>query len=226
MNMLNLKRQTGVREKLMLAALVFSLAFTARGQDLDNDSPFGTPLTQTKRFGISPFVGYRFGGDVEDKSTGNNYDFDDSSAFGLFLDYAPIGYYGRFELLWSHQDTSVDFEGDNGVGEVDVTIDVVQIGGVLEFGKERLCSYLSAHVGATHFSSDGYGDDTRFSFGIGVGGKAFVTKNLYLRADVRGFCTVVEADGSFISANGTTVASFNGSTFWQAQVSVGVGITF
>jgi hypothetical protein len=226
MNTVNLQRPTLVREGLILAALTFSLTLTTRAQDFDSSSIFPTPIKQTQRFGISPFFGYRFGGEVEDDDTGKEYSFEDSPAFGLFLDYAPVNFHGRYELLWSHQESSLDFEGDNGLGEVDVTIDVIQVGGVLEFGKDRLRTYVSAHAGITHFSSDGHGDDTRFSFGIGVGGKAFLTKNVYLRADFRGFCTVVESEGSFISANGTTVANYTGSTLWQAQISAGVGITF
>jgi hypothetical protein len=222
MNILNPR----IQMRLLLAALSSSVALTTGAQDFDSNSFFPEPITQTTRFGISPFIGYRFGGEVEDSTTGSKHSFEDSPAYGLILDYAPIDFYGRYELLWSHQDTSLDFNGNNGLGEVDVTIDVIQVGGELEFGKDRLRSYLSAHVGATHFSSDGHGDDTRFSFGIGVGGKAFLTKNIYLRADFRGFCTVVESEGSFISANGNTVATFSGDTLWQAQVSAGFGITF
>jgi len=211
---------------LILAALTFGLALTTWAQDYNDEWPFAKPLTQTQRFGVTPIYGYRFGGDVEDVNTGKTYSFEDAPAYGLFLDYAPTNFYGRYELLWSHQDSSLDFKGENGLGKVDVTIDVIQVGGELEFGKKRLREYFSAHIGATHFSSDGYGDDTRFSLGIGVGAKAFLTKNIYLRADFRGFCTVVESEGSFIYANGTTVARFSGSTLWQGQVSAGIGITF
>ena len=66
----------------------------------------------------------------------------------------------------------------------------------------------------------------KFSFDIGAGVKAFLTKNIYLRADLRGFCVLTEAQGSFIYANGVTVASFSGSTLWQGQMSAGVGFTF
>ena len=145
---------------------------------------------------------------------------------GCSSDYAPMDYYGRFELLWSHQDSSVNFNGDYGLGKVNVTIDVIQLGGECEYGFKSLRGYVSADLGATHFSSDGYGDDTKFSFSIGGGGKAFLTRNIYLFADLRGFCTVTEAQGSFIYYNGTTVASFTGSAFWQGQASAGVGFTF
>jgi opacity protein-like surface antigen len=213
--------------RLLLAALSCSVALTARAQEFAaSDSIIPEPRAQTTQFGITPFYGYSFGGEVEDSNTGTDYSFADGPAFGLCLDYAPPNYYGRFELLWSHQDSSIDFQGNSGLGKVDLTIDVVQIGGVSEFGSERFRQYISAHLGATHYSSDGHGDDTKFSFGIGAGLKAYLTKNLYLRADIRGYCTVVDAEGGFIYFNGVTVASFSGDTLWQGQVSVGLGLTF
>lgn len=215
-----------IRKALLLVTAGCSLALAARAQDFDADWPFYKPLPQTTRFGISPFYGYRFGGQFEDYNTGTTYNLADGPAYGLILDYAPLDYRGRYELLWSHQDSSVNFNGDNGLGKVDVAVDVVQVGGDVEFGAPRLREYVSGHVGATHFASDGYGDDTRFSAGIGGGVKAFLTKHIYLRADVRGFCTVVQARGGFIYYDGVTVASFSGSTLWQGQVSAGVGFTF
>jgi len=214
------------RNRFVLAAFYFSLALGAAGQDFDSGWGFPKPLTQTTQFGISPFYGYRFGGEIQNPTTGTTYNFKDAPAYGLILDYAPMDYYGRFELIWSRQDSSVDFNGYNGLGNVDVTIDVIQVGGECEYGSRSLRGDVSAHVGGTHFSSDGYGDETKFSFDIGAGVKAYLTKNIYLRADLRGICTVTEAQGSFIYVNGVTVASFSGSTLWQGQVSAGIGFTF
>lgn len=220
-----LKQTASVRNRLMLAAFGCSL-LTAAGQDFDTDLASITPLAQTTRFGIFPFFGYRFGGELQDPNTDTKYSFKDGPAYGLILDYAPMDYLGRFELLWSRQDTSVDFQGDYGLGQVDIAIDSLMVGGEAEYGSETLRGYASAHVGATYFSSDGYGDETKFSFDIGAGVKAFLTKNLYLRADLRGICTVTDGQGSFIYANGVTVATFSGSGLWQGQVSAGVGFTF
>jgi hypothetical protein len=220
-------KKTGSSDRRLIpAALGMSLALTASAQDLGSDWDFPQPIPQTTRFGISPLYGYRFGGDIQDPNTDAKYSFKDAPAYGVILDYAPMDYYGRFELLWSRQDSSVDFNGNYGLGKVDITIDVIQVGGECEYGLEDLRGYVSAHVGATHFSSDGHGDDTRFSFGIGGGVKAFLTKNLYLRADLRAFGTVTEGRGSFIYANGTTVATFSGTALWQGQVSAGIGVTF
>jgi hypothetical protein len=226
MNIANPKWPALEQGRLILATLTFRLALTASGQDFNSDPIFPEPLIQTTQFGISPLFGYRFGGDIQDPHTDKTFNFNDGPAYGLMLDYAPVDYFGRFELLWSRQDTSVDFQGNQGLGNVDLTIDSLAVGGEAEYGSETLRGYASAHVGATHYSSDGHGDDTRFSFDIGAGVKAFLTKNIYLRADLRGFCTVTDGQGSFIYANGVTVASFSGSTLWQGQVSAGVGYTF
>jgi hypothetical protein len=226
MNPGNPNRQTSIQKRLVLAALSLGLALTTQADDFGMDSPIPAPLLQTQRFGITPIYGYRFGGAVEDAITGAEYSFKDAAAYGLFLDYAPPDHFGRYELLWSRQDSSINFQGNNGLGLVDLTIDVYQVGGVAEYGSEQTRGYVSAHLGATHYSADGYGSDTKFSFSIGTGVKAYLTKNLYLRADVRGFCTVVEGEASFIYINGITIAQFSGSTMWQGQVSVGLGFTF
>jgi len=221
--------KTGIRSitfSRLLAGLGLFLGLGTLAQDFDSGLEFAKPLPQTTRFGISPFYGYRFGGEIQDASTGTRYSFKDSPGYGLILDYAPLEYPGRFELLWSRQDSSVNFEGNNGLGKVDLSIDVIQFGGIAEFGTESLRPYVSAHLGATHYSTGGYGDDTKFSFSIGAGVKTYLTKNIYLRADLTGFCTVVDAEGGFIYANGVTVAVFSGSTLWQGQVSAGVGFTF
>ena len=212
--------------KRLFVAFGLCLALNARAQDFDSDFGFAEPLGQTTRFGITPFYGYRFGGEIEDANTGTKYSFKDSPAYGLILDYAPLDYFGRFELLWSRQDSSINFKGNNGLGEVDLIVDVIQIGGVAEFGTESFREYVSAHAGATHYWTDGYGDDTKFSLSIGAGLKIYVTKNIYLWADLTGFCTVVDAEGGFIYANGIAIARFTGDTIWQGQVSVGLGITF
>src|SRR5262245_13400799 len=134
-----IERARGGRHKrFILALLSIGLALTARAQTYDLDWPFYKPYIQTQNFGISPFYGYRFGGEVENIDTGTTYSFTDGPAYGVFLDFAPTDFYGRYELLWSHRDSSLDFQGDNGLGKVDVSIDVIQIGGVLEFGDERI----------------------------------------------------------------------------------------
>src|SRR6185369_14946867 len=77
MNISRLKNERYIQNSLILVAFGFSLALTASGQDFDTDWFFPKPLTQTTRFGISPFYGYRFGGEIQDSNTATKYAFKD-----------------------------------------------------------------------------------------------------------------------------------------------------
>jgi hypothetical protein len=194
--------------------LCFGLLFTFAGS------------VQAQQFEVTPFYGYRFGGAVQNDVNGRSYDFEDAPAYGLFLDFSPKDSDMKFEVLWSHQDSSIDLQGFTGLGKLDFAIDEIQLGGVLETGRGRLREYISALAGATHYSTDGYGATTEFSLSIGGGLKFQLLRNVALRADLRGYCTVVESSSAFIYSNGVTLVSISGSSLWQGEASVGVSITF
>jgi opacity protein-like surface antigen len=179
------------------------------------------------RFELSPFYGYGFGGEVQSGHTGRTYGFDDGEAYGLFLDMAvqPDSPY-KYELLWSHRDSSVNLQGLAGLGRVDLTLDQIQIGGSYEMGGKHFRQYVSLLAGATYCSPEGFASDTHFSLGLGGGVKYFLTRNLALRADVRGFCTVVDGSGGFISSGGSTVVVYSGTAIWQGQITVGMSLAF
>jgi opacity protein-like surface antigen len=224
--------------KYLLTLLGLILAGTAALQAQQFAQPYSQPYPQPvapplsrepagTRFEISPFYGYRFGGEVQNRYTGRTYSFEDSEAYGLFLDYAPRpNWPAKLELLWSHQDSSVNLQGLSGLGKVDLSIDQIQIGGSLERGNQHLRGYVSLLAGATHYSTDGYGSDTKFSLSLGGGVKYFLTRNLALRADLRGFCTIVNGSGGFISNGGSTTVVFSGSGVWQGEATLGVSLAF
>jgi len=187
----------------------------------------GSSQLHAQQVEISPFYGYRFGGEVENPVTGRTYGFRDSAAYGLFLDLSPRPYSPlKLEVLWSRQDSSVDLNGLAGLNRVNLTIDQIQIGGIAEGSDKHLRPYVSVLAGATYYSTDGYGSDTKFSLGLGGGLKYFITPNLALRADLRGFCTLVNSSSAFISTGGTTVVAFSGTAIVQGQATVGVSLAF
>jgi hypothetical protein len=178
------------------------------------------------RFEISPFYGYRWGGGLETVS-GQEISLQDGRAYGLALNYSPFHESEfKLELLWSRQDSSIDLHGFGGKNQLGLTVDEFQIGALFEKPYGKLHPYVSGLVGASLFGPEGADSETRFSLSIGGGVKYFLLKNLALRADVRGYCTVVESDSAFISVGGVTVAHFSGSTLWQGEVSGGVTLSF
>jgi hypothetical protein len=197
---------------LVVLGLVLACAPRLRAQDL--------------AFEISPYYGYRFGGAVQNSLNGKTYSFQDSPAYGLFLDVGPTNSDLKLEVMWSRQDTHLDLQGLGGAGRVNLSIDQIQIGASSETGGEHLRGYLSGMLGGTYFSPEGFDTDLRFSLGVGGGAKYYFTRNIALRADLRGFCTFVDTSSAFISHNGTTVVGFSGSTMWQGQATLGLSIVF
>ena len=178
------------------------------------------------RFDISPFYGYRWGGGLETVS-GQEINFRDGRAYGLALDYSPLHSPDfKLELLWSRQDSSIDLHGFGGDNRIRLTVDEFQLGAVVEKSSGRFHPYLSALVGASLFAPEAADSEARFSLSIGGGVKFFLLKNLALRADLRGYCTVVDSESAFISVGGVTVATFHGSTLWQGEISGGVTLSF
>ena len=175
-------------------------------------------------FEISPFYGYRWGGDFE-TAGGEKLGLQAGKAYGLSFDYTASPDL-KFELLWSRQESSVDLHDVGGFNTLGVTVDEFQIGGVLETTYGRLHPYITGLLGATLYGPDDSDSEVRFSISLGGGVKFFLFKNLALRADIRGYCTVVESDSAFISSGGVTLVRFSGSTMWQGEVSGGITLAF
>ncbi len=177
-------------------------------------------------FEISPQYGYRWGGDFE-SATGGKLNLKDARAYGLSLNFDPHHDADlRYELLWSRQESGVDFQGPAGPTHLKVTVDEFQIGGVLGTSQGRLHEYITGLAGATLFGPQGNDSEVRFSLSIGGGVKFYLFRNLALRADVRGFCTLVESDSAFISSGGVTLIRFSGDTMWQGEISGGITLAF
>ena len=181
----------------------------------------GQPLVE-----ISPAYGYRWGGGVK-TTDGQDLNFQDGRAYGLSLDYSPNRDSDlKFELLWSRQDSGINLDNAHGLNHLGLTVDEFQIGGVLETTYGRLHPYITGLLGASLFGPQGNDSEVRFSLSIGGGVKFFLLRNLAFRADLRGFCTVVESDSAFIYAGGVTIAHFSGSTLWQGEITGGLTVAF
>jgi hypothetical protein len=72
----------------------------------------------------------------------------------------------------------------------------------------------------------GLGDDLRFSFTLAVGANYYLTKNLGLRLDVRGFGIVTESEGGFICADGGCAVSYASDVVWQGEATASVFLSF
>jgi len=189
---------------------------------------FACPLlsVHAQQFSAGPFYGYRFGGEFENQSTGDTYKIKENPSYGVFLDIDPRDTGSRLELLYSFQHTAVDLGDSPATGDRDLDVHVFQIGGLRELYDGKLRPYVGGYVGATWFNMPDIGDDLRFSFTIAVGANYYLTKNLGLRLDIRGFGTVVESNGGFICANGGCIVGYSGDLLWQGEASASIFLAF
>jgi Outer membrane protein beta-barrel domain len=176
-------------------------------------------------FEVAPFVGYRFGGNFEDSTTGQSADAKESIAYGLAFDieYSPDQ---MIEVYYSRQST--EFKDTS--PSVDLDIEYYQIGGVAQYTQDNYTPYVVGTIGAARFSPGGDLDsETRFAATLGGGVKWFISKNVALKFEGRGFLSIFDSntDVFCVSSGGATCRfRVSGSVVWQLEASAGVAIRF
>ena len=181
-----------------------------------------------QNFELTPFVGYRFGGDFQDSVTGGGLDIDDSESYGIVLgmNMSPET---QVEFLYSHQATKIKPTGlFSPTSLTDLNIDYYHLGGSYIWNpKRKMRPFIQASIGVAHFNPDraGLGSETRFSFGIGGGVKYFLTKHIGLRLDGRALGTLLNSNSAVFCSGGCTI-NVQGSTLWQFEGNLGVIFAF
>jgi len=174
---------------------------------------------------ITPFAGYAFGGSVRDLAFDEERSFDAALAYGGTVSF-PISESWRFELLYSRQPTKLK----GGLAPAfDVTIERYLAGFQEEKGEGgNVRPFGTIWFGATRFvpGLEGFDATTKFGAGVGLGVKSFLTKNLGLRFEARGFYTLVKGDSGSFCLNGECLVVFSGTGLWQGDVSGGLILAF
>jgi hypothetical protein len=176
---------------------------------------------------VSPFVGYRFGGDFFEIVTGRPVDTDGTRSLGIAVDL-PFDKDLQFEALYTHQHARLELSnstfGPAGVWRVNV--DHWQAGGLREFDTGTTRPFLTGTLGLTRYSGNG---DSELRFGLGAGGgvKLLPTPRVGLRLDGRVFTTFVDANVGFLACTvGTCLVGFNANLVWQAEFSAALVVRF
>jgi hypothetical protein len=212
----------GPRQRVL--ALI-SLCILAAPAAHAEDSGYGIQLT--------PFAGYRFGGEFEDKESGETFELDDDASYGLIFNY-PYTDYTEWEIYYSQQSTSVDAAGfTNTDARFDLDVDYLQIGGTYLFEETRAAvPYFVATVGVTKIDPDleGTSSDNFLSFGVGGGWKFFPASRIGLRLDGRFLGTFIDSDSNVFcqsgQAGGGCAVALKGDLMYQFEVQAGVVMRF
>lgn len=176
---------------------------------------------------ISPFVGQRYGGYFEDANTATTLEVEDSTSYGVLLDF-DLDRDHQIEVYLSRQDTRLTTSGTfTGDPLFDLTVDYYHIGGVYMLEGERVRPFVSGTFGLTRMDpkrSD-LSTENRFSIALGGGAKFFLSKNVGVRLDVRGIYTAMNADTA-VFCSGGCVIQVRSSGFVQAELGAALMLRF
>lgn len=183
-------------------------------------------LLGRERVEITPFFGYRVGGQFNGIIDAVEHPFDGASSYGALADVNLFRDNYKVEVLWSHQTTGFDRIVDRQMARQRLQIDHFQAGVMQEVGTERARFAVSALVGGTRFAAPGLGSEARFSGSVGGSVKLFPTPHLGLRLDARAYGVSLKGSTGALCVNGTCAFAYSGTLLWQGDFTAGVILAF
>ncbi len=174
-------------------------------------------------FEITPFGGYRFGGDFFELLAARPLDIDGAPAFGVAVN-VPVGVNVQFEALFTHQSARVLIPGSLFGPPVrpKFTVDHWQAGGLTEFDSGQVRPFLTFDLGLTRYAIDG-DSEVRFTMSGGGGVKLFPSEHVGVRLTTQIFATFVDADAHAVAcAPGACFLAIDADVVWQIEFSAGL----
>lgn len=184
------------------------------------------------RYEITPFAGYRVGGEFDDRDDFISLEAGESNAWGITVN-GRADQNTQWEVLYARQSTDVDtLAVVPGSPALDLDIDYLHIGGTYLFDSQPGQPYIVATLGATRFDPEPsrYDAKTYFSGSLGAGWKIALGRRLGLRFEARGFATFLDTDTSLFcestEAGGSCLIIGSGDVFAQWEARAGLSFRF
>jgi hypothetical protein len=174
---------------------------------------------------VSLYGGYIGSSGLENANTGADADVKSSASFMLVLG-TDLDASRELQLQFSQQSTTLSPGG--GAEPFDLTIRYVHVGGTAFIDRPiGRGPYAVGGIGATYFSpnASGYGSEFKPSLNIGFGYYWPLNDRVALRAEARGFFTLVDSSGGFLCSGGC-VAVIKGDLFSQYGALLGLTARF
>lgn len=183
------------------------------------------------RFSLTPFAGYRIGGEFDDDDNDDELELDDGASIGLILN-APFDDRTEWEVFYGRQETDIDESTVLVDPGVDLVVEYLQVGGTYVAEGEVARPYLAATIGGSRIDPDGGGFDseTYFAFAIGGGLHVFPERRIGLRLEGRLFGSLVDSDSGVFCQSGPNASRClirsSGDVFWQWDMFAGMTVRF
>ena len=185
------------------------------------------------RFELTPFIGYRMGGELDAEDNEFDIELDDSVSAGLLLNWQHREN-TEWEIHYSRQDSVARIRNrtSNEINRVDFDAHSLQLGGIYSFDGNRLVPYLAMTLGGSYVrtSGDQTESDTFFSGSLGLGVRYAMSERVGLRLEARAYGTLVRSSTDiFCESNETTGACdvrVEGDIIGQVETFAGVTVRF
>jgi hypothetical protein len=172
---------------------------------------------------VTPFAGWRFGGDATTQQSGytNSSSINSALSYGAIVDF-PIGDPRSVELYYSREPTTIG--GSLASSPVhDLTVSVYQLGLAEAIPTEnpRLSWLVVGSAGATELAGGG-SSQTHLSIGASGALLFMASEHVGLRMDLRALLTFTGGGNGAVVCSGGCVAQIHSTAFAQGEISVGV----
>lgn len=179
---------------------------------------------------LTPFIGYRFGGELEDLDVRSEVDLEESESYGLVLGFA-INPSAWIELFWSHQESSVeeriDFFGN--ITLFDLDVDYYHVAFLYQWNARGVTRpFVVGSLGITELSPGlpAFDSETRFSMGFGGGVKFMFADNFGIRLEGRGITSFIEDDEEVFCDPFFCYGYTDEEVLWQFEARFGLILAF
>ena len=200
-------------------------AMTAAADDMEPGDEPAAPL----KYSVTPFAGYRVGGNLSFSDTNTRVHPRDHVSYGVALDMATDEH-TQYELFYSRQSTSLSAPSP---APSDTVIEYLHLGGTaIMSDSHRFQPYVIGSLGATRFSPDSPIGRDRIYFSVSLGGglKIPFGTHLALRLEARGFATFFNSNNTVFCRSdqngGVCLIHGSGSSFFQGDALAGLAYTF
>jgi hypothetical protein len=212
---------------LVILAAVSPAGADDWADDLWNEGKTRVAPFEAPRHEITPWIGWQFGGRAVFES-GDLY-VGDAVSFGAMLSYR-VESQGTLELLVTHHPTTFRFRGGP-LGETrttDVGVTYAQFGGIRETNRGRVRPFGAFSLGLTILdpADADFSTETRFSFVIGGGVKAWWTRSLGVRLQANWLATVVGGSATVFCGSWGCFTTLSGEVISQGNVTAGLVFGF
>ncbi|MGZ9031883.1 MAG: outer membrane beta-barrel protein [Burkholderiaceae bacterium] len=174
---------------------------------------------------LTLFTGYAGSGGIENVSSDTNADMKSAATFGVALGMV-LDPSRELQLYYNQQSTTLS--PGEAAAPFDLTIRYLHVGGTLFIDRPISQGlYAVGGVGITHFSpgTSGYSDEVKPSINLGFGYLLPLGERIALRAEARGYFTLVNSSGGFLCSGGC-VAVLKSEAVTQYEAKIGLMARF